>query len=322
MLPISFRLALMINNRWPIALILAASMTAVILMVIILTSVLNIRHQREIFRQELEERGRLLTHTLSDTLANPLYFLNVDKVDDVTTAIVMSHEALPYIKVFRPDGSLLTDTSSPEKPGGSLAAGFARSVIQNQEQVLEFHGKNLEVTSPIKAGNQLVGIVHFDLSTSSIDAHLADLIWDQVWQGLALLAVAAIIAFAVARYVTRPLLALRTASLSIGQGNLDEQVPVGGPEETASLGRALDRMRTELKGLYQDLEVQVADRTAELRSSNDQMAAVDEVARIITSTLEIDQVYEQFATEVRKLVDFDFGFRIMDKKLGVPEYLL
>ena len=35
------------------------------------------------------------------------------------------------------------------------------------------------------------------------------------------------------------------------------------------------------------------------------MAVVDEVARIITSTLDIDQVCEEFAVEMKKLVDFE-----------------
>ena len=36
-----------------------------------------------------------------------------------------------------------------------------------------------------------------------------------------------------------------------------------------------------------------------------EMAVVGEVSRIITSNLNIDQVYEQFVAEVKKLVDFD-----------------
>ena len=36
-----------------------------------------------------------------------------------------------------------------------------------------------------------------------------------------------------------------------------------------------------------------------------QLSMVDEVARIVTNTLEIDQVYERFATALKKLVDFD-----------------
>jgi len=43
----------------------------------------------------------------------------------------------------------------------------------------------------------------------------------------------------------------------------------------------------------------------ELSQVNEVMNLVDLVARIITSTLNIDAVYEKFALEVKKLVDFD-----------------
>ena len=36
-----------------------------------------------------------------------------------------------------------------------------------------------------------------------------------------------------------------------------------------------------------------------------EMAVVDEVAKIMTSTLDIDHIYDQFALEIKKLVDFD-----------------
>ena len=197
------RLARIRGHRWPIALILAASMAGVILAVITVAAVLEVRHERNFFRQELETRGRLLADTLNDTLADPLYFLDVREVEEITGALEMSQDTLPYIQVFRPDGSLLTETSAQEDARGSLAPGFVRTVIRRDEPVLEFHGRDLEVTSPIKAGDQLVGIVHFDISTASLDAQLTNIIWDQVWQGLALLAVAALLCFAVARYVTR-----------------------------------------------------------------------------------------------------------------------
>ena len=43
----------------------------------------------------------------------------------------------------------------------------------------------------------------------------------------------------------------------------------------------------------------------QLQDSMEEMALVDEVARIVTSILEIDLVYERFAAELKKLVDFD-----------------
>ena len=41
----------------------------------------------------------------------------------------------------------------------------------------------------------------------------------------------------------------------------------------------------------------------DLEASKEEIAAVDQVARIITSTLDINEVYEQFASEVHALMD-------------------
>ena len=89
------------------------------------------------------------------------------------------------------------------------------------------------------------------------------------------------------------------------------------------------------------LEAQVAERTSELRAANEhlevvnaqliaeinqrqrleaagrirsqEMAVADEVARILTSTLHPDQVYDGFGNEVKKLVDYDwFSIRLID----------
>ena len=59
-----------------------------------------------------------------------------------------------------------------------------------------------------------------------------------------------------------------------------------------------------------------------LQNSIEEMAVVDEVARIITSTLDIDEVYEQFALEVNKLVDSDWAvitlFNTIQASFTVP----
>jgi len=338
---VSFRspLARMIGHRWPIALILAASMAGVILMVITVATVLEIRQERHFARQDLEMRGRLLANALNDSLADPLYFLDVDRVEDVTVALEASQEGLSYVQVFRHDGSLLTDTLAQGEPRGSLATGFVKSVIQTQEPVLEFHGDDLEVTSPIRAGNQIVGIVHFDLSTASLHTRLMEIIWDHVWQGLALLAVASLLAFAVARFVTKPLQALRAAALGIGRGDLDYPIPVGGTEETASLGQALNSMRTQLKSLYQDLEGQVSERTQELSKANENLEVeiverkrlaqesqlMAEIGRTVSASVNINEVYESLGEEIRKLIPFDrIDLALIDQERGTvsPNWIL
>ncbi|MCH7712616.1 MAG: GAF domain-containing protein [Chloroflexi bacterium] len=47
------------------------------------------------------------------------------------------------------------------------------------------------------------------------------------------------------------------------------------------------------------------------------MAVVYEVGRIVTSTLDIQQVYEEFAAQLKKLVDFDrIGINVIDREAG------
>ena len=70
-----------------------------------------------------------------------------------------------------------------------------------------------------------------------------------------------------------------------------------------SLRNAVERQR-----LLRQSEQQAAENAKlyqELEASREEMAVVDEVAVIITSTLNIDEVYERFAQEVKRLVDFD-----------------
>jgi two-component system NtrC family sensor kinase len=56
----------------------------------------------------------------------------------------------------------------------------------------------------------------------------------------------------------------------------------------------------------------------ELQASIQEKAVVDEVAHIVTSTLDIDQVYDQFVQEMKKLVDFDrTSINLTDHRAGV-----
>jgi len=56
----------------------------------------------------------------------------------------------------------------------------------------------------------------------------------------------------------------------------------------------------------------------ELKSGRDEMAVVEEVARIITATLDIEQVYERFALEMKKIVGFDLiSINVVDHEAGM-----
>ena len=78
-------------------------------------------------------------------------------------------------------------------------------------------------------------------------------------------------------------------------------------------------LRSRMVGTYSRREQVVLERVAkqiapavknsqlfdELQTSTEQIAVADQVARILTSTLDVERVYDEFASEMRKLVDFD-----------------
>ena len=80
-------------------------------------------------------------------------------------------------------------------------------------------------------------------------------------------------------------------------------------------------VRTAFKRAYQALEAETKERRRIEEVEHhlmEEKAVVDEVARIITSTLATEDVYERFAAEVKKLVDFDrMSVNICDRQAGI-----
>ncbi len=110
----------------------------------------------------------------------------------------------------------------------------------------------------------------------------------------------AVIAAIVTRQITRPIVQLTETALSIAEGDMEQRVPVASRDEIGILAYVFNRMASELKALYDDLEDKVAQRTALLQKANYQiqqraiqLAATLEVSQAATSILDPDQLLEE-----------------------------
>lgn len=114
-------------------------------------------------------------------------------------------------------------------------------------------------------------------------------------------------------FVFKPIQKLTLAAEEVGAGNLDVQIDPSDMEgELEVLTTSFNQMTRQLREARDDLEQKVESRTEELRLTQEterrlalESALLSDVGQIVSSTLDIDEVYDRFSTEMKKLVDFD-----------------
>ncbi len=106
------------------------------------------------------------------------------------------------------------------------------------------------------------------------------------WSGIALVLALALGAL-LARRVTRPIQRLSRAAGAIAAGDYGAEVDVSGRDELADLGRAFVRMTSEIRrrdeeirAWNEELQQRVAERTAELKTAQDQILRTRKLAAI------------------------------------------
>jgi len=98
-----------------------------------------------------------------------------------------------------------------------------------------------------------------------------------------------------------PLDRLAQAADRIGSGDLEGEVPIGGPSEIRRLASTLESTRRQLGRSTRDLEEQVERRTREV-------AALYEVSREISSRLDIDHVLRSVTSKAAELLEAEVAF--------------
>jgi signal transduction histidine kinase len=123
---------------------------------------------------------------------------------------------------------------------------------------------------------------------------------------LAVALLTALIAAAVTRRITLPIVQLTATAVQIAAGDLDQKVPATRRDEIGILARAFNVMTTKLQLLYEDLEQKVRERTQQLQEANAeiryramQLAISAEVAQVVTSILDRELLLSRVVELIR-----------------------
>jgi len=103
------------------------------------------------------------------------------------------------------------------------------------------------------------------------------------------LALSVIASLALARYMVRPINALREGAVAIGAGDLDHHIAVKSGDELQDLAEQFNSMAAKLKESYAGLERKVEERTAELKEALEHQRASASILGIIASSVKDTQ---------------------------------
>lgn len=117
---------------------------------------------------------------------------------------------------------------------------------------------------------------------------------------VALLALTLVVlaAIATARVITRPIAALTQTASAISAGNLDERAEPVGPVELVTLAEAFNTLTAQLRSLINNLQDEVAQRTAQLERRVEEMAMLNRVTQAVVSARDLNVALEIVAKEI------------------------
>jgi len=122
--------------------------------------------------------------------------------------------------------------------------------------------------------------------------------------GLTLSIVASVL---LARRMVAPIRLLQQGATRIGAGELGHRIVVRTGDELEALGQEFNRTARQVEESYATLEQKVEARTRELATANEELMALGEVGRAVSSTLDLETVLNTIVARAVQLSAADGG---------------
>jgi len=260
----------------------------------------------------MEKRLNSAINFAENSLPTPLWNLDYSFVEDFVEALFLD-ESIVYLKISW-KGQIIA-----EKNRSGLNLTKAESDVSH---TLLNHSDLIAKTADIFYKENKIGKLLIVMSREAVKRQAVF----QIYGTIALLSI--IIAaiwltsiFITRRYISFPLSKLQESASHIADGDLDTFVDKSSTDEIGVLAHHLDGMRGSIKGLFAELneskrkleeynrtlEEKVEIRTKELARSVDELKALSEISKTVSSTLDLEEVLTNIVQHAVQLSDTDTG---------------
>lgn len=260
----------------------------------------------------MEKRLNNAINFAENSLPTPLWNLDYSFVEDFVEALFLD-ESIAYLKISW-KGQVITEKNR---------SGFNLAKTESDVSQLILNDSDLIAKSAdIFYKENMISKLLIVMSREAVKKQTIFQIYGTI--ALLSLIIAAIwitSIFITRRYISFPLLKLQESASHIADGDLDTFVDKSSTDEIGMLARNLDGMRGSIKRLFTELnesrrkleeysrtlEEKVEIRTKELARSVDELKALGEISKTVSSTLDFENVLTNIVQHAVQLSGADTG---------------
>ena len=288
------------------------ALTGIVTLVLIAFATVVIYFDIHRIQSDMEKRLENAILLSENSLSNALWNLDYMVVNDFVDALFLD-EAVVYIKIYWED-QVITERKRPGFPLKKVNTGTSGILLAESDLKAK--------SADIFYKDEIIGTILIAMSLERVKKQVFFQIYGTI--ALVILLVAAIwltSIFITRRYISTPLLELQASASKIAQGDLDTFVDKSSHDEIGMLARHLDMMRGSIQKLFAELrqskdkledysrtlEQKVEVRAQELAQSVEELTALGEVSRAVSSTLDLETVLTSIVRHAVQLSKTDAG---------------
>ncbi len=217
----------------------------VIFSITVYGSVSYVIYKEQLIKERTEEAISLVDLS-SEEIKNPLYFLQLNKLNDIIRNIKKNPNVLS-VYIMDADGKVITDGTPENKFYGQIMKDdfSENSVISNKTSV-EVKEEILRIAAPVMLSER-IGTISIDFSLKELNEVLRNLIILLGLVGTILCVIIVATGIFVSSSISKPIIKLRNAADEIAKGNFGYRTDIRSGNEIGELAASFNKMALDLQ---------------------------------------------------------------------------